>query len=183
MMGSNDWPPERSPLRARWDAGLTALGRRAGGRRPRSADRPDARVWTSSAATPSRRARASPRTSWPARGRPGDRGAEHRGRPRRHTISSNPQSEFVAGVRLAGQANVPVQQGRIEGFNSNVLLNHAPGAQVDQMILVGAQFASVATGVQNGATVRRRHPRRRPAHHPRRGRSPFRRRGRGVPTD
>jgi hypothetical protein len=71
----------------------------------------------------------------------------------------------VAGVRVAGQANVPVQQGRIEGFNSNVLLNHAPGAQVDQMILVGAQFASVATGVQNGATVRRRHPRRRPAHH------------------
>jgi hypothetical protein len=72
-----------------------------------------------------------------------------------HTISSNPQSEFVAGVRVAGQANANVQGGRIEGFNSNVLLTEAPGARVERMTLVGAQFAGVATGGQNGATVRR----------------------------
>jgi parallel beta-helix repeat protein len=72
-----------------------------------------------------------------------------------HTISSNPQSEFVAGVRVAGQANVTVRGGRIEGFNSNVLLTEAPGAEVDRMTLVGAQFAGVATGAQNGATVQR----------------------------
>jgi hypothetical protein len=72
-----------------------------------------------------------------------------------HTISSSPQSEFVAGVRVAGQANVTLRGGRIEGFNSNVLLSEAPGARVDRMILVGAQFAGVAMGVENGATVRR----------------------------
>jgi parallel beta-helix repeat protein len=72
-----------------------------------------------------------------------------------HTISSKPQSEFVAGVRVAGQANVTVRGGRIEGFNSNVLLNEAPGAKVDQMTLVAAQFAGVSTGVENRATVQR----------------------------
>lgn len=72
-----------------------------------------------------------------------------------HTISSSPTSQFVAGIRVVGQANVTVRGGRIEGFNSNVLLNEAPGARVDRMILLGAQFAGVATAIENGATVRR----------------------------
>jgi Right handed beta helix region len=72
-----------------------------------------------------------------------------------HTISSNPQSEFVAGVRVADHANVTVRGGRIEGFNSNVLLSGSPGARVDRMTLVGAQFAGVAAGAQDGATVQR----------------------------
>jgi hypothetical protein len=71
-----------------------------------------------------------------------------------HTISSDPKSEFVAGVRVAGEANTTVRGGRIKGFNSDVLLSEAPAARVNRMTLVGAQFAGLATGVENGATVR-----------------------------